>query len=33
MAARNKAVILDGEEENHFEVVSTYIHLNPARAN
>lgn len=30
---RYKAVIVDGlQEENYFEVVSTYIHLNPARA-
>src|SRR5258708_5725004 len=30
---RYKAVIVDGrQEENYFQVVSTYIHLNPARA-
>ena len=30
---RYKAVIVDGQaEENYFPVVSTYIHLNPARA-
>jgi putative transposase len=30
---RYKAVIVDGrKEENYFQVVSTYIHLNPARA-
>jgi REP element-mobilizing transposase RayT len=27
-----KAVIVDGKEEDYFQVVSTYIHLNPARA-
>jgi putative transposase len=31
--ARYKAVIVDGRrEENYFQVLSTYIHLNPARA-
>ena len=29
---RYKAVIVDGGEEDYFQVVSTYIHLNPARA-
>jgi len=29
---RYKAVIVDGREEDYFLVVSTYIHLNPARA-
>jgi len=29
---RYKAVIVDGTEEDYFQVVSTYIHLNPARA-
>jgi REP element-mobilizing transposase RayT len=29
---RYKAVIVDGQEEDYFQVVSTYIHLNPARA-
>jgi REP element-mobilizing transposase RayT len=29
---RYKAVIVDGAEEDYFQVVSTYIHLNPARA-
>jgi len=29
---RYKAVIVDGEEPDYFQVVSTYIHLNPARA-
>jgi len=29
---RYKAVIVDGEEAMYFQVVSTYIHLNPARA-
>jgi putative transposase len=29
---RYKAVIVEGQEENYFQVVSTYIHLNPARA-
>ena len=29
---RYKAVVVDGEEEPYFQVVSTYIHLNPARA-
>ena len=29
---RYKAVVVDGEEGNYFGVVSTYIHLNPARA-
>jgi putative transposase len=29
---RYKAVIVDGREEDYFQVVSTYIHLNPARA-
>ncbi len=29
---RYKAVIVDGVEEGYFPVVSTYIHLNPARA-
>jgi putative transposase len=29
---RYKAVIIDGREPNYFQVVSTYIHLNPARA-
>ena len=30
---RYKAVIVDGrQEENYFQVVSTYLHLNPARA-
>ena len=29
---RYKAVIVDGKEEDYFQVVSTYIHLNPARA-
>ena len=29
---RYKAVIVDGQDENYFPVVSTYIHLNPARA-
>jgi len=30
---RYKAVIVDGRDEGYFQVVSTYIHLNPARAN
>ena len=29
---RYKAVMVDGQDEGYFEVVSTYIHLNPARA-
>lgn len=29
---RYKAVIVDGQSESYFQVVSTYIHLNPARA-
>ena len=29
---RYKAIPVDGQESNYFEVVSTYIHLNPARA-
>src|SRR5437899_1259584 len=30
---RYKAVVVDGrQDENYFQVVSTYIHLNPARA-
>jgi len=29
---RYKALVVDGEAGNHFGVVSTYIHLNPARA-
>jgi REP element-mobilizing transposase RayT len=29
---RYKAVIVDGQDEGYFQVVSTYIHLNPARA-
>ena len=29
---RYKALVVDGEEGRHFGVVSTYIHLNPARA-
>src|SRR6266853_860196 len=29
---RYKAVVVDGEEEPYFQVASTYIHLNPARA-
>ncbi len=29
---RYKAVIVDGQEPMYFQVVSTYIHLNPARA-
>src|SRR5258708_4224249 len=29
---RYKAVVVDGEEEPYFQVVSTYVHLNPARA-
>jgi REP element-mobilizing transposase RayT len=29
---RYKAVIVDGQDEDYFPVVSTYIHLNPARA-
>ena len=29
---RYKAVIVDGQSEDYFPVVSTYIHLNPARA-
>ncbi len=29
---RYKAIIVDGEEPLYFQVVSTYIHLNPARA-
>jgi len=29
---RYKAVIVDGKDEDYFPVVSTYIHLNPARA-
>src|SRR5436309_2735419 len=29
---RYKAVIVDERSENYFQVVSTYIHLNPARA-
>lgn len=29
---RYKAVVVDGEEAPYFQVVSTYIHLNPARA-
>src|SRR6059058_422292 len=29
---RYKAIVVDGEEESYFQVVSTYIHLNPARA-
>ena|SRR5205823_12972219 len=27
-----KAVVVDGEEDVYFQIVSTYIHLNPARA-
>jgi len=30
---RYKAAIVDGRDEDYFQVVSTYIHLNPARAN
>ncbi len=30
---RYKALVVDGAEGNYFGVVSTYIHLNPARAN
>jgi putative transposase len=30
---RYKAVVVDGAEEPYFQVVSTYIHLNPVRAN
>lgn len=29
---RYKAVVVDGQDEDYFPVVSTYIHLNPARA-
>src|SRR5882672_10347719 len=29
---RYKAVVVDGQEEPYLQVVSTYIHLNPARA-
>ena len=29
---RYKAIIVDGQEPMYFQVVSTYIHLNPARA-
>ena len=29
---RYKAVIVDGTEADYFQVVSTYIHMNPARA-
>jgi len=29
---RYKAVVVDGDEEPYFQVLSTYIHLNPARA-
>jgi hypothetical protein len=29
---RYKALVVDGEQGNYFGVVSTYIHLNPARA-
>ena len=29
---RYKAVVVDGEAEPYFQVVSTYVHLNPARA-
>jgi putative transposase len=29
---RYKAVIVDEREDDYFAVVSTYIHLNPARA-
>lgn len=29
---RYKAVVVDGQEGQYFQVVSTYIHLNPARA-
>ena len=29
---RYKAVVVDGGEKDYFQVVSTYIHLNPARA-
>jgi len=29
---RFKAVVLDGSDEAYFQVASTYIHLNPARA-
>src|SRR6266852_5762859 len=29
---RYKAVIVDGQDLNHLQFVSTYIHLNPARA-
>jgi len=32
LAGRYKAVIVDGADETYFEVVSTYIHLNPVRA-
>jgi REP element-mobilizing transposase RayT len=30
---RYKALVVDGRQGNYFGVVSTYIHLNPARAN
>jgi len=29
---RYKAVVIDGDSGDHFETVSTYVHLNPARA-
>jgi hypothetical protein len=29
---RYKALVMDGGQGNYFAVVSTYIHLNPARA-
>lgn len=29
---RYKAVLIDGSQDDYFQVVSTYIHLNPARA-
>ena len=32
LAGRYKALVVDGQEEGYFGVVSTYIHLNPVRA-
>jgi REP-associated tyrosine transposase len=32
LQGRYKAIIVDGKQESYFQVVSTYIHLNPARA-
>ncbi len=29
---RYRAVVMDGQDPNYFQIVSTYIHLNPARA-